>query len=185
MSVDDCEDPDCEDPNCDDPNCDPTAQFGKAFAGAMQQMEGAVAAAAGADAGGGAPVEVIEQAVDDSNSESKVNGNEEEEEEDEDDEPLMPWDGLILPVDGTGMFPIASIMNHSCAPNAKLTYEINEEGNLVAAVVALRNVAEGEEIVHSYIPDVEYVDLEQRKEALVDYQFTCLCPRCRSEEEQK
>ena len=119
---------------------------------------------------------------------------------------LLPWDGILDPLDGSGLFPIGCMMNHCCEPNTKTLYHV-EGGNggdgdgggemggtgvdgvdgtgggrgLVAKVVALMDIAEGDEIMHSYIDCG--LDLEGRREALMDYGFICQCTRCAAEEE--
>jgi hypothetical protein len=122
---------------------------------------------------------------------------------------LLPWDGILDPLDGSGLFPIGCMMNHCCEPNTKTLYHV-EGGNggdgdgdgemggeaggaggtgvdgkggvrgLVAKVVALVDIAEGEEIMHSYIDCG--LDLDGRRKALMDYGFICQCTRCAAEE---
>jgi hypothetical protein len=87
----------------------------------------------------------------------------------EDEETLCP------PASGTGFFPVLSYANHSCAPNALITYE----GNSQARLVALRALAPGEEICVSYIEEEQ--PLEERRADLFDYGFVCACSRCQAE----
>eukprot|EP00947_MAST-08B_sp_MAST-8B-sp1_P005060 g5060.t1 len=77
----------------------------------------------------------------------------------------------------------ACMMNHSCAPNTKTLYRVAPGVGLVAHVVALSDICEGDELVHSYIEAED--DLEGRREALVDYGFVCQCSRCKEEEEEE
>jgi len=75
----------------------------------------------------------------------------------------------------SGIFPIASRMNHSCIPNVYHTWNRNINR---LTVHALRNIAPGEELLTTYIPAI--LTLEQRNddEHLGDYGFTCSCPAC-------
>ncbi|PFH36449.1 putative histone lysine methyltransferase, SET [Besnoitia besnoiti] len=73
---------------------------------------------------------------------------------------------LLPPFMGIGLFRAVSMTNHSCYPNAE--------------VKALRDIAEGEQILQSYID--ERLPLHQRQAALKrHYRFTCSCSRCRVE----
>ena len=96
---------------------------------------------------------------------------------------MEPWERVLVPLDGTGLFPTACMMNHSCAPNTKTLYRVAPGVGLVAHVVALSDICEGDELVHSYIEAED--DLEGRREALVDYGFVCQCARCKEEEEEE
>ncbi|EDQ87033.1 uncharacterized protein MONBRDRAFT_27776 [Monosiga brevicollis MX1] len=80
------------------------------------------------------------------------------------------WDELLLPR-GAGVYPWGAILNHSCEPNCVMTYR----GPLHAqAVKALRDIAVGEELCHSYI-DL-YAPTGQRHSHLGDqYGFECDC----------
>jgi hypothetical protein len=71
-------------------------------------------------------------------------------------------------------------MNHSCSPNVVILYRTHEWGEpLVAHVVALRDIEEGEELCISYIDaDIPY---EARREALANYGFSCNCIKCERE----
>lgn len=78
---------------------------------------------------------------------------------------------------GLGLFPITSILNHSCAPNA--IFSPSECGRMM--VRALRPIKSGEEIT------VPYVDLfqnraEKQRELQQDKHFVCACQRCRIEQ---
>ncbi|EIW59441.1 SET domain-containing protein [Trametes versicolor FP-101664 SS1] len=78
-----------------------------------------------------------------------------------------------------GVFPLASrLFNHSCIPNAACKYIIRASEPVAMQVVALRDIAEGEEITIPYLdPALPY---QTRQEALeVNYSFNCDCRLCR------
>ncbi|OJT13051.1 Histone-lysine N-methyltransferase ASHR1 [Trametes pubescens] len=78
-----------------------------------------------------------------------------------------------------GVFPLASrLFNHSCVPNAACKYILRPSESVAMQVVALRDIAEGEEITIPYLdPALPY---QTRQEALqVNYGFGCECRLCR------
>jgi len=126
----------------------------------------------------------------------------EEEEEDEDEEELSgdpSYDALFRtlnehgdtaifpPLDGAAFYLNICKINHSCEPNVRVEYT-EEDGAgvenraraLIASVRILRPIAEGEELVQSYID--ENLSFEERSQALLDYGFACSCDKCRRQE---
>jgi SET domain len=96
------------------------------------------------------------------------------------------FDILFPPLDGTAMYSMACKMNHSCDPNVILIYRrragFGRNYPLVASVVALRDIAAGEEMTISYIDaDASYAD---RQQALRHYGFVCQCLKCHNEKDQ-
>ena len=94
-----------------------------------------------------------------------------------------------------GVYPLPSFFNHGCAPNAETRFEENvydgfddakKNANAArrpetasaprARVVALRDVAAGEELTHAYV-DVTR-PAEVRAAALAGFGFKCGCERC-------
>ncbi|KAK6246155.1 hypothetical protein SCA6_009245 [Theobroma cacao] len=76
---------------------------------------------------------------------------------------------------GIGLYPVMSVINHSCLPNAILVFE----GKL-AVLRALAPVEKGDEVIHVLI---SYIDLSRTTRHRQDdlngkYHFTCTCPRC-------
>lgn len=57
------------------------------------------------------------------------------------------------PMVGSGLFPILTLANHDCDPNASI--EFLEESNL-GSLVALREIGFGEEITITYIPNGDF-----------------------------
>ncbi|XP_077213980.1 SET domain group 37 isoform X2 [Tasmannia lanceolata] len=73
---------------------------------------------------------------------------------------------------GTGLYPIISIINHSCMPNSVLVFE----GRL-AVVRAVEPIAKGDEVSISYI-EIAASTMTRQKALKEQYHFTCTCPRC-------
>ncbi|KAJ4755629.1 N-lysine methyltransferase SMYD2 [Rhynchospora pubera] len=72
---------------------------------------------------------------------------------------------------GTGLFPIVSMINHSCLPNSVLIFEGN-----VAHVRATESIPKNTEVMISYIETA--FTKEKRQSELRQYFFTCTCSRC-------
>lgn len=94
---------------------------------------------------------------------------------------------LFPPLDGTALYTLICCMNHSCSPNCSIEYSgktsdmIEKKADqMIARVVLLENVTEGEELTQSYI-DTQ-LGLEERRRALEEYGFWCRCKRCVQEE---
>eukprot|EP00536_Pseudo-nitzschia_multiseries_P006932 jgi/Psemu1/194179/e_gw1.154.88.1 len=95
---------------------------------------------------------------------------------------LDEWDEVIRPLDGVSHYSIATKMNHSCEPNVVLVYKTRGWGRdhpLVAYVVALRDIAEGDELTISYVDSDD--PYEERQAALANYGFVCACRKCQRE----
>ncbi|EPS73138.1 hypothetical protein M569_01616, partial [Genlisea aurea] len=73
---------------------------------------------------------------------------------------------------GTGLYPVVSIINHSCAPNSVLVFD----GRL-AVVRAMQRIPKGTEVSISYI-DTAGSTVTRRKALKDQYFFTCHCSRC-------
>merc|ERR1711916_382638 len=86
------------------------------------------------------------------------------------------------PVEAAGVFTIQSCFNHSCIPNAR----ISTTGCADISLELLSDVAEGDEITISYLPQLvlELEPFHKRRERLRSYFFTCGCPKCAEEERQ-
>eukprot|EP00873_Tetraselmis_striata_P025291 jgi/Tetstr1/445555/TSEL_033328.t1 len=83
--------------------------------------------------------------------------------------------------DGTGLYALACMMNHSCLPSVKLLYPEDGRGTGVARVVALSDLLKGEEVYHSYL-DVKWPFPRRRRTLERSYGFVCACQRCSSEQ---
>ena len=80
------------------------------------------------------------------------------------------------------------MMNHSCDPNAVVSYDSGGGAEVIpdaigvpatARIVALRDIAAGEEIVHPYVDREE--PREERRAGLAIYGIQCNCARCLQE----
>ncbi|XP_052148464.1 histone-lysine N-methyltransferase ASHR1 [Oryza glaberrima] len=78
---------------------------------------------------------------------------------------------------GTGLYPVLSIINHSCVPNAVLIFE-----GQTAYVRALQPISKNEEVSISYIETA--ATTMKRQDDLKHYYFTCTCPRCVKDSEE-
>ncbi|ETV94809.1 hypothetical protein, variant [Aphanomyces invadans] len=92
--------------------------------------------------------------------------------DDDDDDQVADWDFPDL--DGTALYSLICMMNHSCDPNVAVTYETGE-----ATVVAIQDIGPGDELCIAYI-DTD-VDVDERRAQLSEYHFECACPRCKDE----
>ncbi|KAF8757501.1 hypothetical protein HU200_010831 [Digitaria exilis] len=72
---------------------------------------------------------------------------------------------------GTGLYPVISIINHSCVPNAVLIFD-----GRTAYVRALQPISKDEEVSISYIETAAVT--KKRHNDLKQYFFACACPRC-------
>ena len=83
---------------------------------------------------------------------------------------------------GLGLFPMTSMMNHSCRPNClhQFVFETGRPPRLL--MKAITHVAVGEEMLYSYVP--LYQSTPARKQQLYSaYSFECQCSRCEMQED--
>ena len=73
------------------------------------------------------------------------------------------------------MYPSAARFNHSCEPNARLSFS----GGCLS-IHAVRELAEGEEVLITYV-DSRAGGEARRRELLGTYGFDCDCRRCGEE----
>lgn len=75
---------------------------------------------------------------------------------------------------GSGLFPIISYLNHSCAPNV-----IRVPSNGALVIMVFRTIKSGEQLFDSYIPGHVLSTLENRRSELrIPYYFECKCEAC-------
>ena len=124
---------------------------------------------------------------------SEGESSSEEEEEEEEEEVFFSW-GLdaargggrrggkpvssrcFPPHTGSAVFPLVSLMNHSCEPNVQVIYL---ESN-AAVAIALRGIADGEELCIQYVSAEAPLE-ERRRELRRRYGFECACALCTSQ----
>ncbi|XP_027329451.1 histone-lysine N-methyltransferase ASHR1 isoform X2 [Abrus precatorius] len=80
-------------------------------------------------------------------------------------------DSELRPV-GTGLYPVISIINHSCLPNCVLVFDGRS-----AFVRAVQHIPKGTEVMISYI-ETAGSTMTRQKALKEQYLFTCTCPRC-------
>ncbi|KZV33046.1 histone-lysine N-methyltransferase ASHR1-like [Dorcoceras hygrometricum] len=80
-------------------------------------------------------------------------------------------DSELIP-HGTGLYPVISIINHSCLPNSVLVFE----GRL-AVVRAVQHIPKGTEVLISYI-ETAGSTVTRQKALKEQYLFSCTCSRC-------
>ncbi|XP_010538974.1 PREDICTED: histone-lysine N-methyltransferase ASHR1 [Tarenaya hassleriana] len=73
---------------------------------------------------------------------------------------------------GTGLFPLISIINHSCLPNAVLGFE-----GRIAVVRAMVHIPKESEVTISYI-ETAGSTMTRQKALKEQYLFSCKCVRC-------
>ena len=80
-------------------------------------------------------------------------------------------DGLL----GANLYELLSRANHSCRPNIRVLWDGDE-----AVVVALRDIARGEELRVAYKPAAGFTTQERRERLQMHYNFVCRCDLCGS-----
>ncbi|XP_076910184.1 histone-lysine N-methyltransferase ASHR1-like [Bidens hawaiensis] len=80
-------------------------------------------------------------------------------------------DSELIPL-GTGLYPVISIINHSCYPNSVLVFD-----GRIATVRAMQQIPKGSEVLISYI-ETAGSTMTRQKALKEQYFFTCSCPRC-------
>lgn len=74
----------------------------------------------------------------------------------------------------TGIFPVVSLLNHSCSPNTSVFFS-----STVATIRAAQRIAKGQEILHCYGPHESRMGVAERRQRLSSqYFFDCSCPAC-------
>lgn len=92
------------------------------------------------------------------------------------------WNTNAFQIDNRwkGLFPIAARINSSCRPN--MVYA--EDRRLGALQFrAIRRISKGEELCHSYIPELK-VRKERRRMYKSNWDFDCYCELCDADDEE-
>ena len=85
-------------------------------------------------------------------------------------------DELLVAI-GAAVFPAPALLNHSCAPNAALSFVLTAAAPPQVQIHLLRDVAAGEEICHNFVEIANPTHV--RRQQLSDvYHFECDCDRC-------
>nr|AEE61677.1 unknown [Dendroctonus ponderosae] len=88
--------------------------------------------------------------------------------------------GDFLNSEGVGLYARQSCANHSCDPNAEISFVHN---NYRLSLIALKDIQPGEEICISYLGDCdnERSRHSRRKTLMENYLFACECSKCLAE----
>ncbi|XP_054429294.1 SET and MYND domain-containing protein 4 [Pteronotus mesoamericanus] len=77
----------------------------------------------------------------------------------------------------TGIFPVVSLLNHSCSPNTSVSFI-----STVATIRASQQIGKGQEILHCYGPHESRMGVAERQKKLrSQYFFDCSCLACQNE----
>uniref|UniRef100_A0A8C3VPR4 Protein-lysine N-methyltransferase SMYD4 n=1 Tax=Catagonus wagneri TaxID=51154 RepID=A0A8C3VPR4_9CETA len=80
----------------------------------------------------------------------------------------------------TGLFPVISLLNHSCSPNTSVSFI-----STVATVRASQQIQKGQEVLHCYGPHESRMAVTERHQKLrSQYFFDCNCPPCEREKQR-
>ncbi|XP_033756750.1 SET and MYND domain-containing protein 5-like [Pecten maximus] len=88
--------------------------------------------------------------------------------------------GTFLDCEGSGLYRLQSTCNHSCLPNAEITFPHN---NHCLALVATEDIQPGEEICICYLSECDIGRSRHSRQKLLreNYLFQCGCARCLAE----
>jgi hypothetical protein len=81
--------------------------------------------------------------------------------------------------DGNAFYSLQATCNHSCAPAAH-AFKRDGDDDGAAVLLALRELAAGEEVTIAYVD--EEAPAAERAAALADYGFACACDKCAADE---
>lgn len=85
--------------------------------------------------------------------------------------------GQFLNCEGSGLYVLQSKCNHSCEPNAEISFE---NGNHIMTLKALKKIEIGEEICISYLDCCELDRSRHSRQKVLreNYLFNCACDKC-------
>jgi len=88
--------------------------------------------------------------------------------------------GSFLNSEGSALYSLQSVCNHSCDPNAMPSFP---HSNFQLVMCAVRDIAPGDEILISYLDDcvLERSRHSRQKILRENYLFTCHCPKCEAQ----
>lgn len=85
--------------------------------------------------------------------------------------------------EGAALYRLQSACNHSCDPNAEVTFPGNNDA---LALVALRDIEDGDEICISYLEECQRTRSRhsRQKQLRENYVFICECEKCEEEKHE-
>lgn len=85
--------------------------------------------------------------------------------------------------EGTGLYELQAIINHSCEPNVQILFDNN---CFQLSIVALRDIQPNEEMLSSYLNECQLSSSRHTRRKILreNYLFTCDCVRCEKEIDQ-
>jgi len=85
--------------------------------------------------------------------------------------------------EGAALYSVQSACNHSCSPNAEVTFQHNND---TLTLVATKDIEAGEEICISYLEECQRGRSRhsRRKQLRENYVFECECEQCEAEMNQ-
>lgn len=85
---------------------------------------------------------------------------------------------------GHGVFPTATMINHSCRPNCVPTFWLRQSAPPTLQITACEEVKTGEEVSISYC-DVSPPTQARRQDLVDNYKFLCTCTLCRDSDRNR
>jgi hypothetical protein len=180
----DDDDGECDDEDCEDEDCGDDEGGGEEEEEVeMSTRNPTCAVSAVMESGGGDEADVSAEDISEE-IEALITAQDDEEEDGVSD----GLDPVFTPLDGTSLYTTTCAMNHSCTPNVLVTYadppppwrtadEAGSSSPLCVQVVALRDIALGEELCFSYLSSE--LSKEERLRALMEYGIPfCMCALC-------
>lgn len=88
--------------------------------------------------------------------------------------------GSFLNNEGSGLYIMQSKINHSCSPNAEITFP---KGNHTLEIRAVKDINAGEEICISYLEECQLERSRHSRQRFLqeNYIFLCECEKCLSQ----
>ncbi|XP_062870212.1 SET and MYND domain-containing protein 4 [Trichomycterus rosablanca] len=93
----------------------------------------------------------------------------------------------------TAVFPILSLLNHSCCPNTSISFSlgfssmgksgpVSFASGVTVSIRASQDIAAGQELLHCYGPHCKRMDVKERQRQLMEqYFFQCHCQACKQQ----
>ena len=97
--------------------------------------------------------------------------------------PCIHANGFTVRDDLQVLCVVAAMANHSCAPNVAVSCEVSGAQPALLSFTALRDIAAGEQIFHSYTDPA--AAREDRRSRLESYGFVCDCAACYGPQEPR